>query len=184
MALTPVPIGFGAYSVAAVLSGIYVYGKEKGENSQKTLGVYAFLAGIALYFTSFVFVVDPPLGDVGVSISIQLLFALLTFIFGSVWFGFSITLFLGWDLKFIGDAALVLFTLHAIGFVILFKWISIFGLTGFIVLQINMVLYLIVESGFFLLTHGKVSARYQGTALVLSGIATYAVIFYTAGIIG
>lgn len=183
MTLSPVPLGFGAYSIAAILSGLYVLGREKADTSPKTLGVYAFIAFLSLFLTSLIFIISAPLGDADPAPSIQLLFALLTFSFSSVWLGFSIALFYNWDLKFVGDAAFVLMLFNIIGFFAVFKWMDVFGNIGFTFLQINMILYILVEYGFWALTHGKISSSVQGALLIISGLASFLIIFYTGGII-
>jgi hypothetical protein len=183
MPLPAIVIGFGAYSFAAILSGLYVLGKEKSETSGKTLGIYASLAFLAMFFNSIANIIYAPLGIEYPASSIQLLFSLLLLLFSSVWLGFSICLFYNWDLKFVGDDALVLFLFHLIGFLLIFQWFDVFGLPGFIILQINNVLYLLVEFGFWALTHGKIPATVQGALLLLSGFANFAIVLYSGGII-
>jgi len=183
MALPATVIGFAAYSVAAILSGLHVLGKEKSETSGNTLGIYAFLAFLALFFNSISFVVYAPLGTGYPASSIQLLFATLTALFSFVWLGFSLCLWKNWDLRFVGDAALVLFLFNLIGFILVFQWFDIFGPLGFWILQCNMILYLLVEFGFWALTHGKIPATLQGVLLLLSGFANFAVVLYTGGIL-
>jgi hypothetical protein len=183
MPLPAIVIGFGAYSVAAILSGLYVLGKEKSETSGKTLGIYAFLAFLGLFFNSIATIIYAPLGTEYPASSIQLLFALLPLLFSFVWLGFSICLFYNWDLKFVGDAAFVLFLFNLIGFLLVFKWFDVFGQLGFSILQLNMVLYLLVEFGFWALTHAKIPATVQGSLLVISGLANFLIVLYTGGII-
>ncbi len=59
MALPAVVIGFGAYSVAAILTGLNISGFDKSETAGKTLGIYAFMAFITLAFNSFSFISQP-----------------------------------------------------------------------------------------------------------------------------
>jgi len=183
MSLPAIVIGFGAYSVAAALSGLYILGKEASQTSSKTLSIYAFLAFLALFFNSLDFIIFAPLGMVQPAISIQLLFGLLTLLFSFVWLGFSISLIYNLDLKFVGDSALMLFFFNVIGFVLVFQWFNVFGTIGFIILQINMILYLLVEYGFWALTHEKISAKVQGYFLLISAFLNFLVVLYTGGII-
>ena len=181
MALPAVVIGFGAYSVAAILTGLNILGFDKSETAGKTLGIYAFMAFIALAFNSFSFIITAPLGNVPPASTLQLIFALLTFLFSIVWLGFSLCLFFNWDLKYVGWAAFVLFLHNLIAFIILFAYGSSFSPAAFAILQINNILYLFVEFGFFLRTHGRISANLQAYGLLLSGFANFAVTFYLGG---
>jgi len=183
MALPATVIGFAAYSVAAILSALYVLGKEQSDTSGKTLGAYAFLAFLALFFNSITFIIYAPLGTEYPASSIQLLFATLTALFSFVWFGFCLCLWKNWDLRFVGDAAFVLFLFNLIGFFLVFQWFNVFGTLGFLILQVNMVLYLIVEFGFWALTHNKIPAKVQGAFLLLSGFANFTIVLYIGGII-
>lgn len=181
MALPAVVVGFGAYSVAAILTGLNLIGFGKSETGGKTLGIYAFVAFFALLFNSISFITQSPLGNIPPASTIQLIFALLTFLFSIVWLGFSLCLFFNWDLKFVGFAALLLFLHNLIAFIVLFRYVGVFGVVGFPILQINNVLYLFVELGFFLLTQGRISAKLQAYGLLLSGFANFAVTFYLGG---
>ena len=139
------------------------------------------MAFIALAFNSFSFIITAPLGNVPPASTLQLIFALLTFLFSIVWLGFSLCLFFNWDLKYVGWAAFVLFLHNLIAFIILFAYGSSFSPAAFAILQINNILYLFVEFGFFLLTHGRISANLQAYGLLLSGFANFAVTFYLGG---
>ena len=183
MVLPAVVIGFGSLSVIAILTAFYLWGMEKADTSPKMLGVYAFTAFLGLFTNSMSFIFFAPLGTSSPLPAIQLLFGFLLFIFSIVFLGFSMSLFYNWDLKFVGDAALLLFTFNLIGFIVMFQWMNIFGTLGFIILQLNLFVYLFVEFGFWALTHGKLPAKIQGIILFISGILTYLIVFYTGGII-
>lgn len=188
MGLSAVTLGFGAYSIAAILTGFWLLGIETGEKALLTLSIYAFIAFLALFLNSLSFIFQAPLGNQGIAVNIQQLFALLTALFSFVWLGFSIAVIYNLDFPIVGGAALILFIFNLIGFLIFFMkpWANALGgYTAFpyLILQINMIFYLLVEFGFYAFTHGLIGATLQGLFITISGFTNILVVFFLGGIL-
>ena len=183
MVLASVAFSIAAFSIAALLSGLYLLGKDKGKNSDKTLGSINIMVGIALFISSLLLFITTPFGTGVPAANVELGFSVLQVFFAFVWIAFGLALLYGWDVKFVGSMALLLFVYNVIAFVLLpWKWSAAFTTVGLWITEIAMFTYLLDEVGFFALSHGKLKASVQGAFLILSAIASIALALVVGGV--
>jgi hypothetical protein len=183
LALASVAFSIAAFSVAAILSGLSLLDKEKGEGSNKTLGVINMMVGISIFISSLLLFLTVPFGTSSVATSVQLMFSVLQVFFAFVWISFGLALLFSWDMKFIGSLALTLFVYNVITFIALpTLWPEAFTALGMVIVEITLFSYLLDETGFWAVTHGKMTAKPQGYFLIASGILSILLSLIPGGI--
>ncbi len=183
LALASVAFSISAFAVAAILSGLFLLGKDKGEGSNKTLGVINTMVGISIFISSLLLFLTTPFGTSDVADKVQLMFSALQVFFAFVWVSFGCSLLFNWDMKFIGSLAMVLFIYNIIAFFALpTMWSAAFSTGEMVIVEVTLLSYLFDEAGFWSVTHGKMSATPQGYFLIISGILSILLALIPGGI--
>ncbi len=184
MALASIAFSIGAFSIAAILSGMFLLGKDKGKGSEKTLGVINVFVGLAIGISSLLLLLTTPFGTTSPATNVELMFSLLQLIFAFVWATFGFALLNGWDMKFIGSMTLVLFIYNLITFLLVpALWSGAFTAAGLVIVELTLLSYLADEVGFWAVTHGKMKGAPQGWILIISGFLSIILAVVVGGIL-
>lgn len=184
MALASVAFSISAFSISALLSGLFLLGKDQGEHAEKTLGIINVLVGLSIFISSILLFTTVPFGTGTPASEVQIGFSVLQVFFGIVWISFGASTLFGWDMKFIGSTTLLLLVYNVIVLVVLpISWSAAFTTAGMIIVEIALFTYILDEFGFWAVTHGKMKANIQGYFLIISSIASIALAIVPGGII-
>lgn len=184
--LNPLAFGITGLQFALFGNGFLLLGIDSdsapGQPSPaKTVGVAASLiGGIALTFQALWFIVGAPFGREGAAVPVQLTFSAIAAMYAFIWLGAGITQMLGWDLRPIGNIALLCLILQLIEMAVIASW----GLTTHLVLvEVVLLSYVLVLAGFWAATHGKVSTRPVGVLCLVAFVLTLYLQFWASGIL-
>lgn len=185
--LTPLTFGMIGLIFALWGNGGQLLGwfPEKPEHPRTTatVGVAASLAGaITLIFMALWFVIRAPFGTEPAAAQVQLMFSAIPLMYGLLWLGAAITQVQGWDMRVIGQLALVCLFLQVTQMIVIalqFRpWTT--DLTG---IQVVLGSYVLVLAGFFLVTHGRTSPKWVGRVCILAAAGTAWLAFVPSGLI-
>lgn len=185
MGLTPLTFEMVGLMFALWGNGVQLLGffpeKEGTGPTGPTVGVAASLMGaFTLTLGAIWFVVGAPFGRTTGASQQQLLFGAIALMYGLLWFGAGFAQLRGWDLRPIGQLAVLCFILQAFEIIVIatFRpWSVTF--TG---IEIALALYLPVLAGFFLVTHGRTSPRWVGWTCIVAGVGSAWLAFAPTGI--
>lgn len=184
MALASVAFSISAFSISALLSGLFLLGKDQGDHSEKTLGIINILVGISIFISSILLFTTVPFGTSSPGANVQLGFSVLQVFFGIVWISFGASTLYGWDMKFIGSTTLLLLVYNVIVLIVLpLKWSAAFTTIGMVIVELALISYILDEFGFWAVTHGKMKANIQGYFLITSSILSIALAIVPGGIL-
>ncbi|MGH9117726.1 MAG: hypothetical protein ACRD0A_07555 [Acidimicrobiales bacterium] len=149
-------------------------------NTGKTIAVAGSFAGaITLLFQAFWFVTGAPLGEEAATP--QLVFSAIAGMYGLLWLGAGFAQLRDWDLRPIGQLAVLCFILQVFMIIVIagtFRpWNS--DLLG---ICIALALYLPVLAGFFLVTHGRTNPKWVGWSCMAAAAGSFWLAFAATGI--
>ena len=116
-----------------------------------------------------------------VSAQVQIMFSAISGMYGFLFFGFGVAQLKGWDLRPIGNAALVSAIMQVIEIIIIaIMWGP--NLNN-ILTEIVLIIYVVALLGFWRTTHGQQSPQIQGRLLLLAWLATFYFMFWSGGLL-
>ncbi len=185
--LTPLTFAMIGLIFALWANGMNFLGafpEKEGQSSGTGQGiaVAANLVGfITLTFQGVWFVAGAPFGTEGFAVQAQLLFSAVALMYGLLWLGSTLVVLRGWDMRVVGQLALLCFFLQVIEIAIIAK--NFRPWTGYDTgIEIALALYLPVLLGFYLLTHGRTTAKWVGVACLAAAAGSAWLAFVPTGI--
>jgi hypothetical protein len=184
--LSPVALGITGLQFALFANALYLLGidsdRPEGQSDPaKTVGVAGSLIGaLGLLFASAWFVIGAPFGREGQAAAVQLLFTIITGMYGFIWLGAAFAQIFGWDLRPVGNLALLCLIIQVFAMVVLASW----GITlNTLLIELVWFSYVLVLAGFWAATHGKISTRLVGYACLLAFVLDFYPHFWASGIL-
>ena len=186
--LAPITLGMVGLQIALFVNALALFGvdgepaEEGGPNPAISVGMGASLmAAISLLFMAFFLLIGTPFGTEGIAAEIQIMFSAISGMYGFLFLGFGFVQIKGWDVRPIGNVALVAAIMQILEIlVIAFRW----GLSfGNILTEIVLILYVLALLGFWRTTHGKQSPKVQGWLLILAWLGTFYYMFWSGGLL-
>lgn len=155
--------------------------QEGHSKTTATVGVAGSLMGaLTLLFQALWFVTGAPFGREGPVVQQQLVFGAIAGMYGLLWLGAGIAQVRGWDLRPIGQLALLCFILQAFEIIVIATFRPFTNtLLG---IEIALALYLPVLAGFYLVTHGRTSPRWVGWSCMAAVVGSFWLAFAPTGI--
>lgn len=192
MSLPPITIGMVGLAFALWGNGLLSLGvdaepaTEGGPSPAKAVAVTASAIGaMTLIFTSVFLVIAAPLGTTPILVQLQLLFSAITGMYGLQFLGTAVVQVLDWDVRAIGNIALLGVPLQIIEMVLLASYAGPAGIsTTHLVLQ-ELVLAAFTVAGFaiWLGTHGRLSGRWVGVTIMAAFVGTLYFLFFAGGLV-
>jgi len=174
-----VGLQFALFLNAFPLLGIDSDEGQSGPPARSVGAVGSLLGAISLLFMSFWFIIGAPLGKDGINPQVQLTFSLISGMYGLLWLSVALVQMKGWDIRPLGNAALIAAVMQVIAMVVLVTWGLNLTLT---LIEIVLGIYVLVLLGFWGVTHGKFSAKGEGWLLLLAVLGTFYLQFWASGI--
>ncbi|MDR7434830.1 MAG: hypothetical protein QN189_06845 [Armatimonadota bacterium] len=182
VAVAVVGLQYALFCNAWALLGIDAHPLEPtGPPPARSIGAVGSLTGaISLLFGAFWLVIGAPLGREGNVVPMQLTFSVVMAIYGFLWLGVSIVQMAGWDLRPVGNAALIALIMTIIAMIVIGAW----GLTLHLILvEVVLLSYLLVLLGFWGVTHGKLAPKVEGVLLLIAMILSFYLMLWASGIL-
>lgn len=186
--LAPITIGmvglqFGLFANAFALLGIDATpAEEGGPNPGQAVGMAgSLIAALSLIFMSFTLLLGAPFGTEGLAAEVQIMFSAISGMYGFLFLGFGVVQVKGWDLRPVGNVALLSAIMQLIEVIIIAaRW----GLDlNNIITEIVLIIYIVVLVGFWRTTHGKQAPNVQGWLLLLAWLGTFYFMIWSGGLL-
>lgn len=190
--LAPITIGMVGLEFALWANGVQLLGvdakpaTEDGPSPTASVAVAGSAMGaITLLFMSIWLVVAAPLGADGEAAKLGLLFSAIAGMYGLLWLGAAVVQARGWDMRPIGNLALLCLVLQVIEMALLASYQTAAGIptAHFAFIEIALGLYVLVLAGFWAVTHGRINARPVGLACLLAVVGTLYIMIYGGGLL-
>lgn len=185
MGLAPVALGMVGLQFALFVHALWLFGADADEQQAgpplRSIGaVGSLLAAVSLLFMALWFLIGAPLGTEGSLPQVQLTFSLVAGIYGLLWLGVAVVEMKGWDMRPLGNAALIGAIMTVVSILVIAGW----GLnTHLALVELVLVAYTLVLLGFWGVTHGKFSAKGEAWLLLLAVVGTFYLQFWASGIL-
>ena len=188
MGLAPVTIGmvglqFGLFANALALLGVDAKPAAEGQvDPGKSVGAAgSLIAALSLVFMSFWLIIGAPFGTEGPAVEVQVMFSAISGMYGFLFLGFGVVQMAGWDVRPVGNVALLSAILQAIEIVVIAaRWpLNVNN----ILTEIVLIVYVIALIGFWRTTHGKQTPRVQGFLLLAAWLGTFYFMIWAGGLL-
>lgn len=192
MALAPVTIGMVGLSFGLWANGLQALGvdaepaTEGGPSPTNAVAVAgSAIAAITLLFMSSFLVIASPLGTLPAPVHVQLLFSAITGMYGLQFVGTTVVQVLDWDVRIVGNMALLGAILQVPMMALLAHYAHAAGFSDTHLVLQELVLLAFTLSGLAIWagTHGKISSRLVGTAVMFSFLGTLYFLFFSGGLL-
>ncbi|MPZ87034.1 MAG: hypothetical protein GEU81_02965 [Nitriliruptorales bacterium] len=194
MGLAPITIGMVGLLFALWANGMQLLGVDQksvdDSVSEGGSGYAVAIAGsgmgaVTLLFMSGWLVIAAPLGDEGVGAQLGLLFSSIAGMYGLLWLGAAVVQLRGWDMRVIGNVALLCLGLQVIqiGLLASYRVAAQIPLPHFLAVQAALVGYVLVLYGFWAVTHGRISPKVVGWACMLAVVGTLYIMVFGGGLL-
>ncbi len=157
-----------------------------GTDPVKTVAVAASLVGaITLLFTSVFLLIAAPLGTEPPVVGLQVLFSAITGMYGLQFLATAIVQLKGYDSRPLGNFALLTAPIQLVEMVLLAKFAFAAGIsTAHIVLQeLTLGAFAVAGLAIWAGTHGRISAKAVGSAIMAAFVGTLYFLFFAGGLI-
>jgi hypothetical protein len=182
IALGMVGLEFALFGNALALLGVDAQPlTAQGPSPGRAVGVASSLIGaLSLIFMAFWLVMGAPLGRDGALVPVQLTFSAISGMYGFLFLAFGVVQVLDWDVRPVGNVALICALMQVIEIFVVVGW----GLTtGNLLTLAVLATYTVTLVGFWATTHGKFPPRAQAVLLLLSALGTFYFQFWASGIL-
>jgi hypothetical protein len=192
MSLAPITIGMVGLLFALWANGVQLLGvdakpaTEDGPSPTASVAIAGSAMGaITLLFMSIWLVVAAPLGTEGEAPRLGLLFSAISGMYGLLWLGAAVIQARDWDMRPIGNLALLCLVLQVIEMALLASYRTAAGIptAHFALIEIALGFYVLVLAGFWAVTHGRIDARPVGFVCMLAVIGTLYIMVYGGGLL-
>lgn len=192
MALAPITIGMVGLSFGLWANGLHALGVDaepataEGPNPAKAVAVTgSATAAITLLFMSAFLIIGSPLGTQPAAVHVQLLFSAITGMYGLQFVGTTVVQVLDWDARIVGNIALLGAILQVPEMALLAHYAHPAGFSDTHLVLQELVLLAFTISGMAIWagTHGKISSRLVGTAVMFSFVGTLYFLFFSGGLL-
>jgi hypothetical protein len=194
MALAPITIGMVGLQFALWANGMQLLGVDQeppqDETDDVSSGRAVAVAGsamgaVTLLFMSGWLVTAAPLGDEGIAVQLGLLFSAISGMYGLLWLGAAVVQLRGWDMRVIGNLALLCLVLQVIEMGLLASYRAEAGLplAHFILVEAALGSYVLVLYGFWAVTHGRTAAKPVGWLCMLAVVGTLYLMVFGGGLL-
>lgn len=190
--LAPVTIGMVGLEFALWANGMQLLGvdAEPADEGSPSPGLAVAVAGsamgtVTLLFMSLWLVTAAPFGTEGVGAQLGLLFSAISGMYALIWAGAAVVQARGWDMRVIGNIALLCLGLQLIEMGLLAKYKSDAALPNahFLFLEATLFSYVLVLYGFWAVTHGKIKPKPVGWLCMLAVVGTLYILIWGGGLL-
>jgi hypothetical protein len=192
MSLAPVVIGMVGLEFALWANGVQLLGvddkpaTEDGPSPGLSVAVAGSAMGaVTLLFMSIWLVAAAPLGTEGEAVKLGLLFSAISGMYGLLWLGAAVVQARGWDMRPIGNLALLCLGLQVIEMGLLASYRSAAGIptAHFLLTEAALASYVLVLYGFWAVTHERINARPVGLFCIIAVVGTLYIMVYGGGLL-
>ncbi|MGH9244901.1 MAG: hypothetical protein ACRD29_11405 [Acidimicrobiales bacterium] len=175
--LTPLTFAMVGLMFALWANGVQLLGafpeREGGAPTGPTIAVIGSFAGaITLLFDAVWFITGAPFGSEGDAVQAQLVFGAIAGMYGLLWLGAGFAQLRNWDLRPIGQIAVLCFILQAFEILVIAATFRPWT-TDLLGICIALGLYLPVLAGFHLVTHGRTNPKWVGWACMAAAAGSF-----------
>lgn len=192
MALPPIAIGMVGLSFALWSNALLALGVDaepqtaEGPSPAKAVAATGSAMGaLTLIFTSAFLVIAAPLGTDAGHVHIQLLFSAITGMYGLQFLGNAVVQVMDWDLRIVGNIALLGVPLQLAEMGLLWHYSDAVGMSSTHLILQELVLLAFSISGVAIWagTHGRLAGRYVGGAILFALVGTLYFLFFSGGLL-
>lgn len=194
MSLAPITIGMVGLLFALWANGMQLLGVDEkpvdddvpaGGSGAAVAVAGSAMGAVTLLFMSGWLVTAAPLGTEGVGAQLGLLFSATAGMYGLLWLGAAVVQVRGWDMRVIGNLALLCLVLQVIqmGLLASYRAAAEIPLPHFLAVQGALAGYVLVLYGFWAVTHGKISPRLVGSLCILACLGTLYIMVFGGGLL-
>ncbi len=192
--LAPITLGMVGLLFALWANGMQLLGVDSRpaapEGSPTATSGAVGIAGSAmgaltLLFMAVWLVTAAPLGDEGVNAQLGLLFSAISGMYGLLWLGAAVVQIRGWDMRVIGNLALLCLILQVVHMALLASYRSDAGLSNahFVLVEAVLLSYVLVLYGFWAATHDRLQAKVTGWLCMLASLGTLYILVWGGGLL-
>lgn len=194
MALAPITLGMVGLLFALWANGMQLLGVDAkpvddqvdGADATRAVAVAGSAMGaLTLLFMAGWLVVAAPLGDDPTAVQLGLLFSAIAGMYGLLWLGAAVVQARGWDMRVIGNLALLCVVLQLVEMALLASYRAAAGLPAahFVIVELVLASYVLVLYGFWAVTHGRIAARTVGWLCMFAALGTLYIMVYGGGLL-
>jgi len=194
MALAPITLGMVGLLFALWANGMQLLGVDAkpiddqvddADGARAVAIAGSAMGAVTLLFMATWLVMAAPLGDAPVAIQLGLLFSAISGMYGLLWLGAAVVQARGWDMRVIGNLALLCIILQVVEMALLASYRAEAALPSahFAIVELVLASYVLVLYGFWAVTHGRIAARTVGWLCMLAAAGTLYIMVYGGGLL-
>jgi hypothetical protein len=113
------------------------------------------------------------------------LFSAISGMYGLLWLGAAVVQARGWDMRVIGNLALLCIILQVVEMALLASYRAEAALPSahFVIVELVLASYVLVLYGFWAVTHGRIAAKTVGWLCMLAAAGTLYIMVYGGGLL-